>query len=379
MHAFTRTRQLAVVGVSGALAASALVSPSTGATAATTSAPCRLVQLHEPARGYDGGVIDIEVVEGRTVYYGSTIVRDKHGVEHQRALVWNGLEGEPVRVGPSGYDEDIAFELTASGLVNGQSMDWDTGTEVAWVQDLRSGRLAILDTGSGPRGAGHGPMWMRRINDAGAVAGMVARNPSEPWTDAVGFDAPDAAMELLPGSADAADAVASGINNSGQRTGYLSTREMVEMPGWYWFDPVVWETDGGITALDLDGALDGAPRAIKDDGSASGSVLRGPSFDDRARRAGVLADPRPSWSRSASCRAVTSVTCTAWTREGGSSARWDGRSRRTTGSASAGGWATPSSGPRPSARATCGCCRPSTRRPRASRTGVSGRAVRCTP
>ena len=279
MHAFTRTRRLAVVGVSGALAASALVSPSTGATAATTSASCRLVQLQEPAKGYDGGVIDIEVVDGRTVYYGSTIVRDKHAVEHQRALVWHGPESAPVRVGPSGYDEDIAFELTASGLVNGQSMDWDTGTEVAWVQDLRSGQLTILDTDSGPRGAEHGPMWMRRINDAGTVVGVVARNRTDPWTDAVTFAGPDASMELLPGVAAAADSLAFGINNRAQKTGYLSTREYEEAPGWYAFDPVVWQDDGTITPMSVTGGLEAVPRAIKDDGSASGSMLFGQSID----------------------------------------------------------------------------------------------------
>ena len=279
MHAFTRARLLAVAGISGALTASALAVPSTGAASATTSGRCRVVQLPEPARGHDGGVMDIEVVDGRTTYFGSTYERDRHGVEHQRALVWHGLGAIPVRVGPSGYDEDIAFELTESGLVNGQSMDWETGTEVAWVQDLATGQVTVLGTDSGPRGTAHGGMWMRRINDAGAVAGMVVRDPSEPWSDAVGFAAPDAAMELLPGSAEAADAVASGIDNAGRRTGYLSTREMDEMPGWYWFDPVVWEADGRMTFLDMDGALDAAPRAIKDDGSVSGSVLRGPSFE----------------------------------------------------------------------------------------------------
>jgi len=279
MDAFTRTRRPTAVGIAVALVGTATAVLSTGTSAGAGPAPCRLVQLREPARSYDGGVMDIEVVDGRAVYFGSTIERDKRGVDHQRALVWHGLGAAPVRVGPSGYDEDIAFELTESGLVNGQSVEWETGTEVAWVQDLTTGRVTVLQTDSGPRGSDHGGMWMRRINDAGAVAGMVVRDPAQPWTDAVGFDTPEAAMELLPGSAEAADAVASGINNAGQRTGYLSTREIAEAPGWYWFDPVVWEADGSTTLLEMGGALDGAPRAVKDDGSVSGSVLYGASLD----------------------------------------------------------------------------------------------------
>lgn len=279
MDAFTRTRRLAAAGITGALVASGAAVLGTGPSAASP-ASCRVVQLQEPLRGYDGGVIDIEVVDGHAVYYGSTIVRDKHGVEHQRALVWHGLGSAPVRVGPSGYDEDVAFELTESGLVNGQSVDWGTGTEVAWIQDLATGQVTVLRTESGPRGTDRGRIWMRRINDAGAVAGVVGRDPEQPWTDAVAFAGPGAAMELLPGSAEAADAAATGINNVGQRTGYLSTREMEEAPGWYWFDPVVWEADGSITALEAGGVLDGAPRAVKDDGSVSGSVLHGSSLDD---------------------------------------------------------------------------------------------------
>jgi hypothetical protein len=267
MQPSIRHRSWAAVGLAGAVALPALSLAATPASAEPT--PCRLVELRQPDGAYDGGVMDIEVVDGRTVYYGNTHERDRRGVDHQRAVVWRGLAGPPVRVGPSGFDEDIAFELTETGLVNGQSLDWETGREVAWVQDIGTMQLTLLDTGTG-----HGPMWMRRINDRAEVAGMVGRNPDEPWTDAVGFDSPTSPMELLPGSAEAADAVASGINNHGQRTGYLATRPMGDS-GWYWFDPVVWEEDGTVTQLAVAGALDGAPRAIKDDGSVSGSVLYG--------------------------------------------------------------------------------------------------------
>jgi hypothetical protein len=279
MDVFTRTRRLGAVGITGALAASTLAVLSIGTPAGATPGDCRLVQLREPARSHDGSVMDIEVVDGRTVYYGSTLARDKHGVEHQRALVWHGLDGDPVRVGPPGYDEDIAFELTSSGLVNGQSLDWESGREAAWVQDLRTGDVTILATDSGPAGAAHGRMWMRRINDGGSVVGVVGRNQTDPWTDAVTFDHPAASMELLPGVAEAADSLAYGINNQSQKVGYLSTREYEEAPGWYAFDPVVWQGDGSITPMAVTGGLEAIPRAIKDDGSASGSMLYGESLD----------------------------------------------------------------------------------------------------
>ena len=300
MNAFTRSHRLVGIGASGALAVSAFgflptaATGSTGATGAsdaTASGTCRVVQLAEPDRGYDGAVVDIEVVDGQTLYYGNTLVRDKHAVEHQRALVWEGLGGDPVRVGPSGYDEDIAFELTASGLVNGQSVDWHTGVEAAWVQDLRSGEVTILDTESGPRGSGHGGMWMRRINDAGRVVGIVFRNWTDPWADAVTFVGPDAPMELLPGVAAAADSLAFGINNQAQKTGYLATREYEEAPGWYAFDPVVWQSDGTITPMSVAGGFEAVPRAIKDDGSASGSMLAGQSVDSAHVEPAYWPDP----------------------------------------------------------------------------------------
>ena len=269
--------------IAGGVASTGLVAggPVTGATASpapaaqSPAAGCRVVRLAEPAWGYDGGVIDIEVVDGQPVYYGSTFARDKHGEEHQRALVWRGLRAQPVRVGPAGYDEDIAFELTANGLINGQSMDWETGTEVAWVQDLTTGRLTVLDTDSGPAGADHGRMWIRRLNSYGAVAGVIGRNQSDPWTDSVVFDTPTSAARLLPGSAEGADSGALGLNDLGQVTGYLSTREIPEFPGAYFWDPVIWEPDGGVTPLSVQGGFDAAPRGVKDDGSASGSMSYG--------------------------------------------------------------------------------------------------------
>jgi hypothetical protein len=250
-----------------------------GLTAGPASAgedrACRVVRLAEPSWGYDGGVMDIEVVDGRTTYYGSTYRRDKHGVEHQRAIVWDGLDGAPVQVGPPGYDADIAFELTATGLVNGQSEDWSTGREVAWVQDLATGAITILDTDSGPSGADHGRMWIRRINDRGSVVGALGRGPDQIWTDAVLFDTPASTVQLLPGAAEAGDSNAYGINNLDQKAGYLSTRPVPEFPDFYWFDPVRWEADGSITPLSVDGGLEAAPRAVKDDGSVSGSISFG--------------------------------------------------------------------------------------------------------
>lgn len=269
----TRTRAgLAVLAVTGTLAAAGPIAAD--ARSAAPAGGCRVVRLAEPAWGYDGSVMDIEVVDGVTTYYGSTHDRDKNGVEHQRALVWRGLDSRPVRVGPPGYDEDIAYELTASGLINGESTEFATGRSVHWVQDLDTMAITVFDTDSGPRGADHGTARIRRINDRGEAAGLVVRDDSEPWTDAVAFDSPDSPMELLPGSGAAADAIAMGINDHGQRVGYLSTRPIPEDPAWYWLDPVIWEPDGSVTPMAVAG-LDAVPRAIKNDGSASGSGLYG--------------------------------------------------------------------------------------------------------
>ena len=95
---------------------------------------CRVVRLQEPRWGHDGGVMDIERMNRRVYYYGNTYRVGRDGEEHQRALVWRSRRAAPERVGPRGYDADIALELTDTGLINGVSEDWSTNTTVAWAR-----------------------------------------------------------------------------------------------------------------------------------------------------------------------------------------------------------------------------------------------------
>ena len=266
-----------VAGTLAATAPTAMASPEAVA-AAEDEAGCQLVRLEQPHGGYDGGLMDIEQVDGQTVYYGSTFLFDKKGGEHQRALVWRGLDAEPVRVGPSGYEHDVAFELTPNGLVNGISENYSDGTVVAWVQDLATMELRFFDLDSGPRGADHGYSWLRRINSDGEAVGWVDRG-ADPGVyegaDAVAFESADSPMTLLPGSEDAIEARATGINDHGARAGTISTETYPGNDQWIIWEPVVWEADGTVTTLATPHGLEGAPRAIKDDGSVSGGIVWG--------------------------------------------------------------------------------------------------------
>ena len=151
--------RLAAIGVPVALMAAGTTTVLTAAPAAGEAArdteQCRVVQLAEPSWGHDGGVMDIEKVGGRVVYYGN-IQHRVHGEDHQRALIWRGRHARPERVGPRGFDDDTAYELTDTGLINGRSENWETGEIRHWVQDLATMEVSFFDIDSGPRGTDHG-------------------------------------------------------------------------------------------------------------------------------------------------------------------------------------------------------------------------------
>ncbi len=263
---------MAAVGVSAALAtAGSAIVTGPPAEAARPDAGCRLVRLPVPDGYVNGGVMDIEQVGDTVVYYGNSLRRTRNDDGPQRAFLWRGLDGAPERVGPPGWDDDTALELTASGLINGVSENRRTGEAIAWVQDIDTMEVTVFDTDSGPRGTDHGYPWIRRINDAGAAAGAVERGDGTPAEDAVAFASPTSRMRFLSGSAQAITAFAFGINNAGERVGVTGTEWL---PGyedeWLIFDAVKWSADGTRTELVTPHGLDGIARNIKDDGAASG-------------------------------------------------------------------------------------------------------------
>ena len=235
--------------------------------------------------------MDIEQVGDQVVYYGNGHWFDRRDRRHQRAFIWRGRNTEPERVGPRGFDADVALELTSSGLINGYSENFD-GSYRAWVQDLATMELTFFDFDSGPRGADHGYGYLRRINDAGAAAGFVSRSDDgQDGDDAVGFDHPSADMEILPGSAEALVAAAFGVTNAGERAGVMGTETLPEDPEFVIFDAMKWNVNGTRTELVSPHGLDALARNIKDDGSAAGWLMWGEDPGDSSRRGVVLAHP----------------------------------------------------------------------------------------
>ncbi|WP_438853729.1 hypothetical protein [Agromyces sp. M3QZ16-3] len=271
-----RSGAVVVVAVVAGGGLAAATSASADPLSATVDG-CRLVELPLPEGGYDGGVMDIEVVDGETVYYGSYHVRDESGEEHQRVALWRGLEGGPEPVDPGfGAWSDIAFELTESGLISGVSEDADRGNPKPWVIDLATGAVALIDTTRGSAGDGS-EMWVRRINDAGAVVGSDAPGVGskgnmraygwEHFTgDAVRLDASSFASQGW------------GINNLGDRSGFMAKGKQPKYPHWTDYNPVVWHADGSTTPLPRVG-IDAVARMVKDDRTAAGDGWWGWSID----------------------------------------------------------------------------------------------------
>ena len=276
----TRRRTGAGVAAAAIAAAGGAALPSTAAQAApaSTGGECRLVELPVPAGGYGGGVIDIEVVDGQTVYYGSYHTRDDEGREHQRAVIWRGLDGAPEPLDPGlGGFADIAFELTETGLVNGVSEDEGEGNPVPWVIDLHSGQVTVVDTAAGSA-TDRSRMYVRRINDAGAVVGSDSPGRGANRNErALGWDHFTAQPFRLDSSAFLSGGW--GINNLGDRTGFIGKYKRAGYPHWTDYTPMVWHEDGTSRELPRAG-IDAIPSLVKDDRTAAGDGWWGWSVDE---------------------------------------------------------------------------------------------------
>jgi hypothetical protein len=275
-----RWRRSGAAVITAALAGGGLAAVS-GTTATALPAlgeECRLVELPLPAGGYDGGVMDIEVVGGQTVYYGSYHERDDDGLEHQRVVIWRGLDGDPEPIDP-GFSSwfDIALELTETGLINGVSEDAGYGSPVPWVIDLATGEVTVVDTTPG-KARDRSDMYVRRINDAGAVVGSdhpglgASRNPrAYAWSHYTGDP------ERL--QARSAASMGWGINNLGDRSGMLVKGKQPGFPHWTDYIPMIWHAEGRTTELPRVG-IDAVARQVKDDRTASGDGWWGWSVDE---------------------------------------------------------------------------------------------------
>jgi hypothetical protein len=249
------------------------VAPTAGAVspmASPSGDSCRVVALKTPAGAPWGTVMDIEVVDGQTVYYGSVDVLEG-GEPHQRAALWRGLDAEPEFIGPSGSDADIALELTSSGLANGQSEDWASGRQVAWVYDLGTGNLTSVDTGRGQAEGDH--PWVRRINEQGAMAGVISRGVGkEMRAQAFGWQHYSGSPIRLTAPGEGSQAL--GINDVGERAG-IRVQTKIFNGTWAVFDPVLWDAQGRMRTVAKIG-LDGVVRGITEDGQMAGFSFIGP-------------------------------------------------------------------------------------------------------
>ena len=258
-----RGRALAL-GVAGVLG---IASPAPALAVDTSSAApteCDVRVLAGPAgRWYGGTAMDIETVPGLgVVYYGSVDLAPMPEPEERRAYVWYGLDSQPVPVGPTGTFSDIAFELTSTGYINGQSIVDEAGHERAWVQNLRTGKLTWVDTGD--------VEWVsvRRINDRGEAVGTLFGEGAEParWLR------PDRAPELLP-SGDLGFAEAWAITNRRDVVGSYA----VEVPDGFVPQGVIWSSKGDATPLVSNAGVtaDSYPRLLTEAGQAAGQAWFG--------------------------------------------------------------------------------------------------------
>ena len=224
-------------------------------TVSSTGDTCEVVPLKTPEGSPWGTVMDIEVVDGQTVYYGSVEVLEQ-GEPHQRAVLWRGLDAQPEFI-HTGYDADIALELTSSGLVNGQSEDWANGRAVAWVYDIGTRELTFVDTGMG-QAEGDFP-GVRRINTNGAMAGAIGRGVGKGVRpQAVGWEHYTDSPIGLQESGEGSEALA--INDLGERAG-LRARTRILNGTWLVFDPVMWDAQGRMPSGREDRPRRRRPRA----------------------------------------------------------------------------------------------------------------------
>ncbi len=255
------------LALTGTLAAPAPSSGHAGSAGAPGGPACEVRVLSWPEGADDGTVMDIEVVPGMgTVYYGSYVVQDGPGGSARRAVVWYGLDAEPVVVGPAGTYRDVAFELTPSGKVNGASVVDESGREQAWVQDLRNGKLTFVDTGDAE---GH---TVRRINDRGEAAGtLYSGDTAQPTVWWPRPSRPGRALE----AGELAWGEALAINNVREVAGFFDHY----LPAFDAVVPwaVVWDRHGSSTPLASNPGVEGDSwaRVINDAGQAAGSAWYG--------------------------------------------------------------------------------------------------------
>lgn len=256
------------------LTIAAAVTTAGSALGAPTSSGCRLVELPPPPGGFDAGVMDIEVVDGTTIYYGNyQVVED--GEQTQRAVIWRGIDGapEPIDTG-LGKAVDIAYELTSTGLVNGTSEDLDGGSPTHWVMDLRTMDVTVVDSSMGAKA--DATALVRRVNDSGALVGTdvhgVGGSFNRNGNSAVGWASPDARPVRL--RATGSSSQAEGINAHGDRVGIIAKSKRPGVPHWTDYDPTLWHADGRVTTMDRVG-IDAIPWEVKDDGSAGGEGFWG--------------------------------------------------------------------------------------------------------
>lgn len=263
----TRRRIRTALGLSVALGAAALTGATPSPAAAATD--CRLVELPPPSGGFDAGVMDIEIVDGVPTYYGNYQVVEADGMQHQRAVVWRGLDGPPQQVDPGlGGIEDIAYELTDNGLVNGETWFADS-PPVSWVHDLRTGETTAIDVTTG-RSHDRIGAWVRRVNASGELVGARTSGNGDSWRkrsfDALAWDHYTGAPRLLPSNGVATSAM--GINAHGDRSGFIGKQEP-GVQGWSTYVPTVWRADGTVQSMDTVG-IEAIPFLLGDDGSAAG-------------------------------------------------------------------------------------------------------------
>ncbi|MDC5698554.1 hypothetical protein OO014_14945 [Intrasporangium calvum] len=233
---------------------------------------CQVAALQMPAGAIGSGLMDIEQIDGQTVYYGNYYLPLADGGENQRAVIWRGLGGTPQEVGPLDAPENIAYELTATGLINGEAI-YPDGTFRPWIQDIRTGALTWLKMPEGAAVDGNGGR-IRRINDTGATVGVLATGKgSSKWNnDVVGHASPTAPIQFFGSPGRHADGW--GINNSGQRVGYVQTRSLAKYPHWALWLPSIWEADGSLRYAAMPGT-DAMLFTIEDDGRMSGMSWMG--------------------------------------------------------------------------------------------------------
>ncbi|WP_109211951.1 MULTISPECIES: hypothetical protein [Microbacterium] len=263
------------VALTAALVGSLGVAPAAGAAAAggTAAGPpsagaagaCEVHVMKGPDGAFDGTVMDIERVPGKgVVYYGSMVVPQADGTEARRAFVWYGLGTDPVPVGPAGTLWDVAFELTPSGWINGQSTMDESGREQAWVQNLRTGALTWVETGQAEG------IYVRRINDRGEPVGTL--HTGEFTSDAAWWPWADRPPRLL-GGGDLGSAEAWAINHRRDVTGSYA----VEVPEGIVPQGVVWTSKGAALLASNPGvAADTFSRVLSDAGQSAGGAWYGP-------------------------------------------------------------------------------------------------------